>query len=139
MIPGLPKDMIKQGQEREGQQRIQRFMYMMNSMTDEELDCLVKIDRKRAERIARGSGCNLMEVGMLIQNHHKMAQVVGNLGKNKLINKGDKRDALLNQQLQRNPQVRPSVVVVCCFGFVRHKLCSCLLSSGGVSIFDIRR
>jgi hypothetical protein len=46
-----------------------------------------EIDRARAERIARGSGCSLMEIGLLLQSHQKMAQMVGNLGKNKLISK----------------------------------------------------
>lgn len=101
MIPGLPA--VQKGQEREGQERIQRFTYMMNSMNELELDGIHDIDRSRAERIARGSGCNLPEVGMLLQSHQKMAQMVGNLGKNKLINRTDMNDARLNQQLKRNP------------------------------------
>ena len=137
MIPGLPQGLMQKGQEREGQERIERFMYMMNSMNELELDGINDIDRSRAERIARGSGCNLLEVGMLLQSHQKvlrvctpllplgafhmlmtvldneslllcmrlkMAQMVGNLGKNKLLNKTDMNDAKLHQQLKRNPQ-----------------------------------
>lgn len=72
MIPGLPQGLMQKGQEREGQERIERFMYMMNSMNELELDGINDIDRSRAERIARGSGCNLLEVGMLLQSHAKV-------------------------------------------------------------------
>ena len=105
MIPGLPQGLVQKGQEREGQERIQRFTYMMDSMNELEMDGIAEIDRPRAERIARGAGCNLMEVGLLLKSHQQMAQMVGNLGKNKLINKADGSDAKLQQQLKRNPQM----------------------------------
>jgi signal recognition particle subunit SRP54 len=39
MIPGIGSQMIEKGREKEGVARIKRFMCMMDSMTDDELDC----------------------------------------------------------------------------------------------------
>jgi signal recognition particle subunit SRP54 len=38
MIPGLGNAMMPPGQEKESQQKIKRYMTIMDSMTDQELD-----------------------------------------------------------------------------------------------------
>lgn len=38
MIPGLNANMLPKGREKEGTARIKRFLCMMDSMTEEELD-----------------------------------------------------------------------------------------------------
>jgi hypothetical protein len=49
----------------QGTLRMKRFLYMMDSMTDEELDGKVEIEKSdsRIQRIARGSGTGPEEVG----------------------------------------------------------------------------
>jgi signal recognition particle subunit SRP54 len=39
MIPGLSSNLIPKGKEKESTQRIKRFLCIMDSMTNEELDC----------------------------------------------------------------------------------------------------
>ena len=62
MIPGIPSMMGGEGDE--SSNRLKRFMYMMDSMTDDELDAKVDLNKSasRIERVARGSGCHPMEV-----------------------------------------------------------------------------
>merc|ERR1711981_1230859 len=58
----------------EGGNRLKRFMYMMDSMTDDELDGRVDLNRapSRVDRVARGSGTHPMEVQMLLRCHKQM-------------------------------------------------------------------
>lgn len=86
MIPGLPQNMFGKGQEKEGGERIKRFIYMMDSMTDAELDCKVQIDESRIKRIARGSGTSPAELQQLLVCHKSMEKVVGKMGKSNLLN-----------------------------------------------------
>jgi len=97
MIPGLPKGLMN---NENGGERIKRFMFMMDSMTDDELDGRVTIGQSRLLRIAQGSGTMPQEVTMLLANHKKMEKMVSKMGKTKLM----KGDAVLNKQLKRNPK-----------------------------------
>lgn len=99
MIPGLPQGMLPKGED--GSKRIQKFMCMMDSMNDAELDGLVNVDPNstRAIRVARGSGVLLEEVGLLLTYHKKMEKMVGKLGKSNLM----KDDSVLSKQMARNP------------------------------------
>ena len=40
MLPGFPQYLLPNGQDQESSKRIKKFMYMMDSMTDDELDAL---------------------------------------------------------------------------------------------------
>jgi len=62
MIPGLSSNLIPKGQEKEATARIKRFLFMMDSMTKDELDSVVEIKPSRIIRIATGSGTHPMEV-----------------------------------------------------------------------------
>jgi len=44
MIPGFNANMIPKGQEKESTDRIKKFLYMMDSMTTKELDCVEPIN-----------------------------------------------------------------------------------------------
>jgi signal recognition particle subunit SRP54 len=56
-------------------------MIIMDSMTDEELDDVKPITPTRIIRIARGSGTQLREVQILIDEHKKMTTMVSKMGK----------------------------------------------------------
>ena len=102
MIPGLPQGLIPKGQEKDGVNRIRRFMYMFDSMTDAELDGLTDLEKnpKRIMRVAQGSGTHPQEVHGLLTYHRQMEKMVGKMGKSKLL----KGDAQMQQQMNRNPQ-----------------------------------
>lgn len=56
MIPGMSSEMMPKGQEKEAAKKINKYLFMMDSMTDQELDSKVKLCDSRIKRIARGSG-----------------------------------------------------------------------------------
>eukprot|EP00742_Colponemidia_sp_Colp-10_P003535 GILJ01003766.1.p1 GENE.GILJ01003766.1~~GILJ01003766.1.p1 ORF type:complete len:511 (+),score=89.55 GILJ01003766.1:40-1533(+) len=97
MIPGMGSNLIPKGKEKEGIARIKRFMCMMDSMTDAELDGEKQMVPSRITRVARGSGTSIREVNELIEQHKQFAKMVGNMGK---MNFGKKTDLT---QMTRNP------------------------------------
>ena len=82
MLPGLSSDMFK-GNDQEVTRRMRRFMAIMDSMTEGELDsdgkCILT-QRTRIQRISRGSGTFAEEVEELLAQYKKFAQLVKGMG-----------------------------------------------------------
>lgn len=76
-------------------------MYMMDSMTDAELDGKVEITQSRIDRIARGSGQHPQYVHLMLKCHKQFEGVVKKMGKSGLMKGGDQ---MMNQKMMRNPQ-----------------------------------
>jgi len=57
-------------------EKLRRFKYIMDSMTEEELDNPKVIHGSRISRIARGSGCGNDEVKSLLKYHRTMQQAL---------------------------------------------------------------
>lgn len=86
MIPGMANGgAMPPGYEKQGAQRIKRFMTIMDSMTDAELDCrkdaLVEKDLSRIIRVAKGSGTHPMYVDELLCEHKRFEKMFGKMGK----------------------------------------------------------
>lgn len=96
MIPGLSESMIPQGKGGEATAKIKKYLCMMDSMTDDELDKKKKIDEQRMKRIARGCGCIPQEVADMLEEYNKFSKMVEKMGK---MTKG-KADM---NQMARNP------------------------------------
>ncbi|CAN3362460.1 signal recognition particle subunit Srp54p [Diutina catenulata] len=93
MIPGMGNVMSQMGEE-ETQKKIKNMIYIMDSMTTEELESDGRIftrEPSRIVRVARGSGCGAIEVEMILQQHRMM----GSMAKN----------AMAAQQAPQNPQM----------------------------------
>lgn len=76
MIPGfsqmsIPKEMLS-GQE----EKLQKWKYIMESMSREELTEPDKVDFERMERIAKGSGINIKEVRELLKQYKQSKKMV---------------------------------------------------------------
>mmetsp|Transcript_50938 Transcript_50938/g.65231 ORF Transcript_50938/g.65231 Transcript_50938/m.65231 type:complete len:512 (+) Transcript_50938:56-1591(+) len=102
MIPSMQG--LMQGQMGDDStQRLKKFMYMMDSMTDAELDGAVDLEKfpSRIERIARGSGVQPQEVMALIRTHKQFEGMVKKMGKAGMMKGSDKDMA---KQMQRNPK-----------------------------------
>mmetsp|Transcript_816 Transcript_816/g.2777 ORF Transcript_816/g.2777 Transcript_816/m.2777 type:complete len:518 (-) Transcript_816:30-1583(-) len=97
MIPGMSQ-LLPNGAEKEGVKRIKRFMVMMDSLTDDELDCVVQMNDSRRTRVAKGSGSSHAEVTQLLDEYKRMEKMVGKMGKSGLFGKGGDMT-----QLTRNP------------------------------------
>jgi signal recognition particle subunit SRP54 len=112
MIPGMNSEALPAGYEQNGVQRIKRFMTMMDSMTDDELDCKKGValdkDLSRVIRVARGSGVHPMGVAELLHEHKRFEKMVGKMGKAGLMkDTGDMKD------LTRNPKQVMSKLQTC--------------------------
>jgi signal recognition particle subunit SRP54 len=88
MLPGIPPEILsKTGNESENQARFKRFLSIMDSMTDAELDSndVAKfITPQRMDRIARGSGRPLREVHDLMAMFKVFQQSIGRMKNLKL-------------------------------------------------------
>jgi len=110
MLPGVPEYLIPKGNDDESTNRLKKFMFMMDSMTDAELDGKVDFKKEahtdhiksRVKRIAMGSGTHPMEVKMLLQAHQQFEGVVSKVGKSGMMKGMNPRMA---EQMKRNPQM----------------------------------
>ena len=94
MIPGLNANLIPKGKEKEGTDRVKRFLFMMDSMTNDELDCVKPLNETRIARVAQGSGTKVEEVNFLLEEYKKFQKMVGQMGK---MNLAGKRMRILTQ------------------------------------------
>ena len=97
MIPGM-SDLMPEGGEKEASIKIKKYLCIMDSMTNAELDNKVKIDENRMKRIAKGSGNNLLEVKILLEEYKKFSKIMERMGG---ISRGKGGEL---SQIQRNPK-----------------------------------
>ena len=81
MIPGFNANMIPKGQEKESTDRIKKFLYMMDSMTDQELDGIKPMTETRVLRVAKGAGASPKELLFLLGEHKRFSKLVERMGK----------------------------------------------------------
>jgi signal recognition particle subunit SRP54 len=79
MIPGMSNLMIPQGKEKEASSKIKRYLCIMDSMTDEELDKKKNLDESRIKRIARGAGCIPQDVSDLLEEYNRFLKIIKNM------------------------------------------------------------
>ncbi|MED6143581.1 hypothetical protein PIB30_007527 [Stylosanthes scabra] len=74
MLPGVSAELMPKGGEKESQAKIKRYMTMMDSMTNEELDSSNPkiMNESRIMRNARGSGRQVREVMEMLKIWSKM-------------------------------------------------------------------
>ncbi|EEA06981.1 signal recognition particle protein SRP54, putative [Cryptosporidium muris RN66] len=89
MIPGFGPNFLAKEDEQAGITRLRRFMVIMDSMTDAELDNTESMISSRITRVAIGSGTNVCEVQDLLNQYKTFAKMVGQIGKMGLGKKGD--------------------------------------------------
>ncbi|PRW05785.1 signal recognition particle 54 kDa 2 [Chlorella sorokiniana] len=78
MIPGFSNAIMQPGSEKESQARIKRYMTIMDSMTDKELDSSstkLLTEQTRILRWARGSGSSVQDVVHLLEEYKRLAKV----------------------------------------------------------------
>ncbi|KAL4495560.1 hypothetical protein ABPG72_020301 [Tetrahymena utriculariae] len=81
MIPGMGNSILDKNNEKESIRKVKKFLTIMDSMNDNELDGIVPINPSRVVRIARGSGSSLEDVNQLLDEYKKIAKVFIGLGK----------------------------------------------------------
>ncbi|CAI5942446.1 unnamed protein product [Closterium sp. NIES-64] len=97
MIPGFTQELMPKGREKESTARLKKFMTIMDSMTDHELDSTnpkLFHDTKRIIRVARGSGRHPLEVQELLEEYRKMDKIWSKMKGLKMMGGGGKRGGL---------------------------------------------
>lgn len=81
MMPGMAQQMMPPGQEAESKKRLKKFMTILDSMTDQELDDpdVICASSSRIRRVAYGSGAHLVEVHALLEQFLQMQKLVGKM------------------------------------------------------------
>lgn len=111
MIPGMPDYLIPKNGDDAQTNRLRKFLYMMDSMNDKELDGKIDLQKKndpqtekRIRRIAAGSGTHPTEVKMLLQTHQQFANMVNKMGKSGMMGgKGGAKQRQMMEQMRKNP------------------------------------
>ncbi len=84
MLPGMPGLSEKMNVE-ESQEKLRRFKFIMDSMTDEEMEDPKLIKSTRINRIARGAGVEGKDVRELLKQYNMSKKAVkGFMGNRKL-------------------------------------------------------
>lgn len=114
MIPGLGQELMPKGREKESVARLKRFMCMMDSMTNEELDSSnpkLFQDPRRIMRVARGSGRHPLEVQDMLEEYKKMDKIWGKMKGLKLNKKGAMNAAAQNMNAMQLGRALPAHMV----------------------------
>lgn len=109
----MPDYLIPKGGDQEATHRLRKFMVMMDSMNNAELDGKVDFSKKfdpniesRIRRIAAGSGCHPNEVKMLLQVHKQFETMVGKMGKSGMMGKNAMaKQQQIAAQMRKNPNL----------------------------------
>ena len=111
MVPGMPEYLVPKSGDSDSNRRLKKFLYMMDSMTDKELDGKVDFSdheepktMSRIRRIAAGSGTHPKEVQMLLQVHKQFEGMVSKMGKSGMVGKqAQAQQQAMAAQMRRNP------------------------------------
>uniref|UniRef100_A0A0E0L4H9 Signal recognition particle 54 kDa protein n=1 Tax=Oryza punctata TaxID=4537 RepID=A0A0E0L4H9_ORYPU len=83
MIPGFRSELMPKEHDKESQAKIKRYMTIMDSMTDAELDSTNPklMSESRINRVARGSGRAVKDVTDMLEEYKRIAKVCSKLKK----------------------------------------------------------
>ncbi|ONK81618.1 uncharacterized protein A4U43_C01F31160 [Asparagus officinalis] len=109
MLPGFSAELMPQGHEKESQAKIKRYMTMMDSMTNEELDTTNPklMNESRMMRIARGAGRPLRDVMDMMEEFKRLAKIWSKMKGLKIPKKGDMSALSRNMNAQQMSKALP--------------------------------
>ena len=96
-LPGVGPNLMNKVNEKDAVSKMKKFLVIMDSMTNKELDSEVPLDESRMIRIAKGSGTRVIEIQMMLQEYRRLRKMLQGLSKSGLT-KGNNLE-----NLQRNP------------------------------------
>jgi len=89
--------MVDQVNEKDAVGKMKKFLVIMDSMTNDELDCKVSLDDSRLTRILKGSGSTRFEIMFLLDEFKRLSKMLKGFSKSKL-GKGNQLE-----NMARNP------------------------------------
>ncbi|KAF6159552.1 hypothetical protein GIB67_032323 [Kingdonia uniflora] len=81
ILPGINLELMPKGREKESQAKIKRYMTMMDSITNEELDSSSPkiMNNLRIIQIVRGTGPPLRDVMEMLEEYKHLAMIWGKM------------------------------------------------------------
>lgn len=79
LIPGIGNQLSGQMNDKEGQKKIKRYLVILDSFNQKELDMDKPLEESRMKRIARGAGVPLFDVVMLTEEFKNLKKMIGGL------------------------------------------------------------
>ncbi|GAB4842098.1 hypothetical protein Ancab_012058 [Ancistrocladus abbreviatus] len=109
MLPGFSAELMPKGREKESQAKLKRYMTMMDSMTNEELDSSNPklMNESRMMRIARGSGRPVREVMEMLEEYKRLAKIWSKMKGLKIPKKGEMSALSRNMNAQHMSKILP--------------------------------
>ncbi|KAM3699883.1 hypothetical protein ACJW31_05G059200 [Castanea mollissima] len=109
MLPGFSAELMPKGREKESSAKIKRYMTMMDTMTNEELDSTNPklMNESRMMRIARGSGRQVREVMEMLEEYKRLAKIWSKMKGLKIPNKGEMSALSRNMNAEHMSKVLP--------------------------------
>ncbi|XP_042457909.1 signal recognition particle 54 kDa protein 2-like isoform X1 [Zingiber officinale] len=109
MLPGFSSELMPKGHEKESQAKIKRYMTMMDSMTNAELDSTNPklFNDSRIMRVARGSGRSVRDVMEMLEEYKRLAKIWGKMKGLKIPKKGEMSALSRNMNAQHMSKVLP--------------------------------
>lgn len=95
-LPGVGTSLMGKTNEKESIARVKRFICIMDSMTNDELDCIKPLNPSRIQRIAKGSGVFPMEINAMVDEFKRMKTMIEKMAKSKLAKGGDMSNLMRN-------------------------------------------
>lgn len=113
MIPGYSQELMPKGREKESVARLKKFMCMMDSMTNEELDSgnPKLFSDRRIMRVARGSGRHPLEVQELLEEYKRMEKIWGKMKGLKMGKKGEMNSMARNMNAKHLSSALPPAML----------------------------
>jgi len=113
MLPGFSSELMPKGHEKEGQAKIKRYMTIMDSMTDAELDSTNPklMTESRVIRIARGSGRQVRDVMDMLEEYKRLAKMWSKMKGLKMPKNGKMSDLSQNLNIQQMTKALPPQVL----------------------------
>ncbi len=90
MSPGIGNQLAGAMNEKEGVNKIKRYICIMDSMTQEELSLKEHIDKFRKRRLARGSGVHPDWITQLLEEFKQTKKIIESMGSMGLAGKNGK-------------------------------------------------
>lgn len=109
MLPGFGNELIPKGKDQDSQAKIKRYMTMMDSMTNEELDSSNPklMNESRMMRIARGSGRQVREVMEMMEEYKRLAKIWSKMKGLKIPKKGEMSSLSRNMNVNHMSKILP--------------------------------
>ncbi|KAJ0987025.1 hypothetical protein J5N97_005381 [Dioscorea zingiberensis] len=113
MLPGFSAESMPKGHEKESQAKIKRYMVMMDSMTNAELDSTNPklMNESRIRRIARGSGRQVSDVMDMLEEYKRLANILSKRKGFKIPKKGEMSALSRNMNAQQLGKFLPEHMV----------------------------